>query len=129
MILSNLNRYKSKVKAEEYEIGFKNFEALNMLSAAFSMMFTILNCLLIALTFETNILRFSICGIIVTFELGVLIYSNFIFTAMSYTAWTTLGLSIVFYMILLPFYGYVILTIINEQMEETMQTVTQKDFF
>ena len=48
---------------------------------------------------------------------------------MSLTAWISLSISIVFYMIMLPFYGYVILSIINEQMEETLQTVTQKDFF
>ena len=55
MILSYLNRYQSLTKADDDEIGFVNFQALNMLSAVFSMMFTILNSLLIALTFETNL--------------------------------------------------------------------------
>ena len=100
-----------------------------MIAAVFSMMFTIMNCLLIALTFETNLLRFSLCGFIVTFELAALIFSNFNFNYMSYTAWATIVISIIFFSILLPFYGYVIITIINEQLEETMQTVTQKDFF
>ena len=88
-----------------------------------------MNCLLITLTFENNTLKFIICGVIFIFELGVLIFSNFIFSEMSSVAWMTLSISVLFYFILLPFYGYFILTIINEQMEETIQTFTQKDFY
>ena len=36
----------------------------------------------------------------------------------------TFGTSLVFFCILIPFYGYMIMSIINEQMEETIQTVS-----
>ena len=43
---------------------------------------------------------------------------------MSLVAWETVIVSVVSFLILIPFYGYVIMSIINEQIEETMQTVT-----
>lgn len=59
----------------------------------------------------------------------VLVLSNFVVSNMSYVAWLTFGISIVYFLILVPFYGYIIMSIINEQMEETIQTVSQKDFY
>lgn len=32
-------------------------------------------------------------------------------------------------MLLIPFFGYVLMAIVNEQIEETKQTVSQKDFY
>ena len=55
MVISNWHRYQSHAKADDDEIGFHNFQALNMLQAVFSMIFTIINCILITLTFETNL--------------------------------------------------------------------------
>jgi predicted PurR-regulated permease PerM len=48
---------------------------------------------------------------------------------MSWVAWASLAIAIVYFFILLPFFAYIILNIINEQMDETIQTLTQKDFF
>lgn len=87
---------------------------MNVMSATFSMMFAIMNTLLIALTFENKNQRYGICGFILTLNMAVLIQSNFVFSSMSYTAWITLGISIVYFLILTPFFGYVIMTIINE---------------
>ena len=92
-------------------------------------MFTILNCLLIALTFETNIQRVVICSIILVSEISALLFSNFILSKMSLVAWETLIFSVIGFVVLIPFFGYVLLSIINEQVQETMETITQKNTF
>ena len=48
---------------------------------------------------------------------------------MSWVAWVSLAIAIVYFFILLSFFAYVILSIINEQNYETIQTITQKEFF
>lgn len=102
---------------------------MNVVTAVYSTIFSQLNALLIALTFENWIQRIVICGGLLFSNMLALVLSNFVFTEMSYTAWMTFGISILFFFILIPFYGYMIMAIINEQMEETIQTVSQKDFY
>ena len=92
-------------------------------------MFTILNCLLITLTFETHRQRCIICGFILVSEISALLFANFIFSKMSKVAWETLIFSVISFVVLVPFFGYVILSIINEQVQETMETINQKNTF
>lgn len=108
MILTNFHRYESLVKADDDELGFKNYQALNMLSAIFSMMLSLINCLLITLTVQSKLIKYTICGILLSFQIGSLVYTNFIFSKMSSHAWTALIIAIVYFTFLLPFYAYVI---------------------
>ena len=73
--------------------------------------------------------RQLICGSILTCEISALIFSNFDFPTMGFVAWKTLVFSVVSFMVLLPFFGYALIRIVNEQIEETKQTVSQKNFY
>ena len=102
---------------------------MNVISAVFSTLFSLLNSLLITLTFETNLYKFGIGGSLLFTNMFVLTWTNFSFLKMSYTAWMALSISSVYFLILIPFYGYVIMSILNDQLKETLQSISQKDFY
>ena len=58
-----------------------------------------------------------------------LIITNFNFTKMSEIAWISLSIALLYFFILVPFFAYIILSIVNEQIDETIQTINQKEFF
>jgi len=72
MIMSNFNVYKDTNMD-------KNYEALNMLSSVFSIIFTQMDTLVLHFLWETKLQRTLTIVVLYTFQLIVLIQTNFIF--------------------------------------------------
>jgi hypothetical protein len=67
MIISNFHQYHSKNEADENEIGFLNFQALNMLTSTFSIMFTIFNAIILSFIEENNVKKSLLISVIYIF--------------------------------------------------------------
>ena len=67
MIISNFHQYHSKNEADEHEIGFLNFQALNMLTSTFSIMFTIFNAIILSFIEENNVKKSLLISVIYFF--------------------------------------------------------------
>ena len=97
MIMSNFNVYKDL--AED-----NNYQALNMLSTVFSIIFTQMDTLVLHFLWETKIQRsLTIIGLY-SFQLIVLVQTNFIFEHMSYHSFVALTIAILYLIILIPFF-------------------------
>jgi hypothetical protein len=111
MVMSNFNVYKDTKEDN-------NYEALNMLSSVFSIIFTTMDSLVLHFLWETKLQRYLTIVILYTFQLLVLIQTNFIFEEMSYHSYASLTIAIVYLMILIPFFFKTFTDIAEEQEKE-----------
>jgi len=107
MQLSNFNLYKEGTNDVKKD-GFINYQGLNMLTTVFSVMFSIFNALLMGFVFESKFQKNILISLIFGLQLSVLLYTNFIFSDMSFHSIISLTIAIVFTLILIPAFGYII---------------------
>lgn len=67
MIISNFHQYHSLDEDDDHSIGFLNFQALNMLTSTFSIMFTIFNAIILSFIEENNVKKSLLISIIYIF--------------------------------------------------------------
>jgi|TARA_B110001450_G_scaffold239250_1_gene246978 hypothetical protein len=102
MILSNFNVYKEA--HQESSLGYSNFEALNMLSSVFSVLFTFMNTFILHFLWRTFYERFLTVCFLFGSEFFVLVHTNFLFEGMSYHSAVSLTIAVIYMLILIPFF-------------------------
>ena len=120
MQLSNFNMYKEhKESDEEGEKVFLNYEGLNQLSTVFSVIFSFCNSMLMGFVFPNQKkLKNGLIVIIFVFQTFSILYTTFIFENMSYHSIIALVIAIVFTSVMIPVFGLITDSIINESIEE-----------
>ena len=97
---------------------YDNYEGLNMLSAVFSVIFTIFNSLLLSFLIKNKKYVKAILGVVYLMMFSILIFTNFDFTHVVYLSVATILLSLIFACLLVPFFQIVSDSIITEAFEE-----------
>lgn len=110
LALSNYNNYDAETNP--------NFEGLNMVSTVFSVIYCILNCYLASLV----VVDFRVKGVATMFIFAFLEYiiidTNFNWDDTTTHSMTSIIIACVYTVILVPLFGYITNSIINETLEE-----------
>ena len=121
MILSNFNMYD--------EEDTKNFEGLNMISTVFSVLFTIFNSVIASLVIQNQIVNLLFSLVVFSSCVGTIMFTNFIWEQMNYHTVISIIICITYMMILVPSFGWITTTIMQESVTEAKLSYAQRDQF
>jgi len=128
MQISNFNVYKVGKNANDAN-GFTNYQGLNMLSTVFSVMFTIFNSILMSFIFERAYVKSLVVGILYSLQIFVLMWTNFKFNDMTFHSWVAVIIAAIYTMILIPAFGTLSDSILQETIDEQKLGIQKQDFY
>jgi PAS domain-containing protein len=106
-----------------------NFEGLNMLSAVFSVLFAVLNTYLASLVISDYRLK-AVCTVsIFTLLEYIIIDSTFHFEDMTSHTKMSIWIAIIYTLIMIPTFGYISNSILNETLTEAKLSFQQRDSY
>ena len=128
MMLSNFNIYEFGRNSND-DNGFTNYQALNMITSVFSVMFNVFNTLFIMFTFQSNFMKRLLVFLVFFLQIVVLVFTNFVLTDMSYHTYMALSISVVYTLILVPSFVFIIDALLNETIDEAKISYAQRNQF
>ena len=117
MQLANIKVYKES-ECKSSEGLYNNYEGLNMLSTVFSVMFTILNSILLSYLMKTVRDKLIMLFSVYILQFAILIGTTFDFAQTSYLTIAALAISTTFVLIFVPSFHFVSNSIIDELQQE-----------
>lgn len=98
LVLANFNYYTEKET--------KNYNGLNLLAVVFSVILCIYNTFIAGMIMQNYLVRLICTTVVYLSVFGVIMGTNFIFNDMTYQTFLTIGISVSYGIVLVPFFIY-----------------------